>query len=96
MLSRAEIEFFEENGYIPIRGAIPREVALLCREEVWRELEFIGVDKLDSRTWVRNVHGYSVLSGGTRVIYGRLHSLTHAWRAPSIVSSEREGGTWTL
>jgi hypothetical protein len=57
MLSRAEIEFFEENGYIPIRGAIPREVALLCREEVWRELEFIGVDKLDSRTWVRNVQG---------------------------------------
>ena len=48
ILSRADLQFFEDNGYVVARGAISREQAARTAAEVW---EFSGKDPTQPDTW---------------------------------------------
>ena len=48
ILSRADLQFFEDNGYVVARGAISREQAARTAAEVW---EFSGKDPSQPDTW---------------------------------------------
>jgi len=55
VLSRAEIEAFEEDGYVTIRGALPPDLAAACRAEIEDGLRDELVDSEDPTTWTRPV-----------------------------------------
>lgn len=51
-LTADEIGAFERDGFVPLKGAFPREVAARCRARLWREL---GLDPERPATWTRPV-----------------------------------------
>ena len=55
MLSPAEIRAFAADGYVAIRGALPREVAEACQDLVWTQLREHGVARDDPATWTSPV-----------------------------------------
>lgn len=57
LLSPADREFFQENGYIIIRNAVSKEN---CDEVIKTLCDFIGVDRYDNTTWY---NGHSARHG---------------------------------
>jgi Phytanoyl-CoA dioxygenase (PhyH) len=55
VLSRAEVEAFEEDGFVAIRGAVPLEIVAACRAEIEDGLRREGIDSADPTTWTRPV-----------------------------------------
>ena len=55
MLRPAEIRAFVEDGYVAVRGALPREAAEACQDSVWSELREHGVARDDPATWMSPV-----------------------------------------
>lgn len=51
-LTDADIERFVTDGFVPLRGAFPRELADTCRAILWRDT---GADPDDPGTWTRPV-----------------------------------------
>ncbi len=51
-LTAAQVTAFEERGYVEMRGAFPRDVALQLQQRMWDELrDDFGVDREDRETW---------------------------------------------
>jgi hypothetical protein len=61
VLTESEIGQFVADGFVAIRGAVPKHVAAACVDVVWAELGKLGVDREDRETWTsaaaRNVDG---------------------------------------
>jgi hypothetical protein len=51
VLSRAELEAFEEDGYVTIRGAVPTDLAAACRADIETSLRDQGIQSDDPTTW---------------------------------------------
>jgi len=51
MLSRREIASFVEDGFVAVRGAVPRSTAAHCRRSIDARLRARGVDPTDPATW---------------------------------------------
>ena len=47
-LSRDELAFWEENGYVVLKGAVPAEYARAAEDAVWA---FVDMDRDDPETW---------------------------------------------
>ena len=47
-LSQADLDFWQESGYVIARNAVPRENAERAEQAVW---EFLGMDRVNSDTW---------------------------------------------
>ena len=47
-LSQADLDFWEENGYVIVRNAVPRENAERAEQAVW---EFLKMDPVNPDTW---------------------------------------------
>ena len=47
-LTESHIEGFVRNGFVKLEGAVPREVAARCQDELWQAT---GYDRADPRTW---------------------------------------------
>ncbi|MDA1191737.1 MAG: phytanoyl-CoA dioxygenase family protein [Candidatus Poribacteria bacterium] len=52
-LSRDEIEFFDENGYVVVRNAVPIPLCDAVVDAIW---EFLGMDRDDPDDWYREPH----------------------------------------
>jgi len=55
-LSSAELEHFEEHGFVVLREAFSSSAAVRARDELWRRLEEDGIVPSDCSTWCRR-HG---------------------------------------
>jgi hypothetical protein len=55
MLTSVEIASFQADGFVPVRGAVPREVAEACADAVWVELEAQGISRDKPSTWAAPV-----------------------------------------
>ncbi|MFI5958932.1 phytanoyl-CoA dioxygenase [Cryptosporangium sp. NPDC051539] len=53
-MNRREIEQFERDGYVAVRGAIAPEIAAACRDEIWNALAGSGVTR-DPASWTHPV-----------------------------------------
>lgn len=62
ILSKSDVEFFEENGYIIVPDAAPKKNLDAVIEAVW---EFLGMDRNDPDDWYRPPH----TKGGMVEIY---------------------------
>jgi len=51
MLGDAAIAAFVRDGYVAVRGAVPSEIIVTCREEIEEQLRSSGVDPGDRATW---------------------------------------------
>lgn len=48
VLSETDLAFFEENGYVRAREAVPRETCRAARQAIW---DFMGMDADDPDSW---------------------------------------------
>ena len=55
VLTPAEVDAFEQDGFVPLRGAIPADVVAACQTEIEAELRAQGVERDDPTTWSRPV-----------------------------------------
>lgn len=55
MLSDDEISAFERDGFVPVRGAVPRTVVDACVDVIWRRLADQGTARDDPSTWTSPV-----------------------------------------
>lgn len=55
VLSEAEVAAFVEDGYVAIRGAVPRDVVAACQDMIWSGLERHGFRRDDPQTWISPV-----------------------------------------
>ena len=55
MLTAGEIATFMRDGFLPVRGAVPRPVADACVNLVWEGLEAQGVKRDEPRSWTSPV-----------------------------------------
>ncbi|GAB3953383.1 phytanoyl-CoA dioxygenase family protein [Kribbella albertanoniae] len=51
MLTDGEIASFMRDGFVVVRGAVPRPVVDACVDVVWEELEGRGVRRADAGSW---------------------------------------------
>jgi hypothetical protein len=51
MLSSAEIATFMRDGFVPVRGAVPRPVVDACVNVIWEELEAQGIARDNAGSW---------------------------------------------
>jgi hypothetical protein len=73
-----DIEQFERDGYVAVRGAFAPEVAAACREILWGELEEQGVTR-DPATWTRPMVRVGCPEGGPFEIAGTSPALWAAY-----------------
>jgi ectoine hydroxylase-related dioxygenase (phytanoyl-CoA dioxygenase family) len=57
-LDADETAFWDENGYVVLREAVPREAALAAERAVW---DFTGARPDDPDTWYRNADGHTIM-----------------------------------
>ena len=58
VLSLEDVERFQLDGYLIMKGAFSREHALAMQDEIWSELkEEFGIDRADRSTWTTTRHG---------------------------------------
>lgn len=50
-LTEAQVAQFEEDGFLKLEGAFPRESALAAQDFLWERLAALGVRKEDRATW---------------------------------------------
>lgn len=55
MLSGAEVASFGRDGFVVVRGAVPRPVVDACVDVIWEELEGRGVGRDDAGSWTAPV-----------------------------------------
>ena len=53
-----ETAFWDENGYVVLREAVPREAARAAERAVW---DFVGARPEDPDTWYRNSDGHTIM-----------------------------------
>jgi hypothetical protein len=53
-----ETAFWDENGYVVLRQAVPREAALAAERAVW---DFVGARPQDPDTWYGNADGHTIM-----------------------------------
>ncbi len=51
VLTEAQVAQFEEDGFLKLEAAFPRESALAAQEFLWERLAALGVRKDDKATW---------------------------------------------
>ena len=56
-LTDAELAFWDENGYVVLRDAIPLENALAAAQAIY---DFLAIDPLNPATWYGNAHGHTI------------------------------------
>lgn len=66
-LSVADVEQFERDGFVLLRGAFPPDTAHACRELLWTRLERDGIRREDASSWVER-HG---IPGAHRIEWNR-------------------------
>ena len=67
VLTRDDITQFIFNGYVLVKGAFSRELAVAITDQAWKELEEVhGVDRGDSRTWNKHFLGPDGVRGYVR------------------------------
>lgn len=70
-LSAQDTAFFEENGYLHVKGAFPRESALAIQDYMWSQLKALnGIDRDDRSTWTRRWSGLN--RSGKHPIYRQI------------------------
>ena len=50
VLLKEDLDFWDENGYVVIKNAIPREDAVVTQKAIW---EFLGMDETNPQTWYK-------------------------------------------
>jgi hypothetical protein len=75
-----EIEQFERDGYVVVRGAVDPDVTAACREGIWEALAWQGVTR-DRATWTRPVVRVSCPEGGPFEAAGTASTLWSAYDA---------------
>ncbi|SHJ17028.1 Phytanoyl-CoA dioxygenase (PhyH) [Hymenobacter daecheongensis DSM 21074] len=58
VLSPDDLRFWAENGYVIVRGAVPREQAQATEQAVWNEL---GMDPHEPATWYEQPIGQGIM-----------------------------------
>jgi hypothetical protein len=48
MLTDAEVASFMRDGFVVVRGAVPRAVVDACVDVIWEELEERGIRRADA------------------------------------------------
>lgn len=56
-LTRDELAFFEEHGYVVLRDAVSAGAARAAEDAIWAHLQ---MDRDDPQTWYRGSHGHSI------------------------------------
>ncbi len=79
MLTEAEIEQFVTDGFVAIRGAVPKQVSAACVDVVWAELDQLGVGREDPATWTRPLVWIPCPEGGPFVEAGTAPELWAAY-----------------
>lgn len=75
-----DIEQFERDGYVAIRGAVDTDVAAACREAIWDSLAAVGVTR-EPATWTRPVVRIICPDGGPFEAAGTSPALCAAYDA---------------
>ncbi|MET7280534.1 phytanoyl-CoA dioxygenase family protein [Kribbella sp. NPDC005582] len=55
MLTADEIASFVRDGFVVVRGAVPRPVVDACVDVIWEELEMRGISRADAASWTKPV-----------------------------------------
>ena len=58
VLDADDLAFWDENGYVVLREAVPREAALAAERAVW---DFTGARPDDPDSWYRNADGHTIM-----------------------------------
>lgn len=88
MLTQSEVQAFIRDGYVPVRGAIARDVVEACQNVVWDELGGRGIRRDEPSTWRAPVVRLPCPEGGPFVAAG---TATALWEAYDQLLGE---GTW--
>ena len=56
-LTREELAFFDERGYVVLRDAVDAQAARAAEDAIWAHLQ---MDRDDPETWYRGSHGHSI------------------------------------
>jgi len=75
-----EIEQFERDGYVAVRGAVDPDVSAACRDAIWEALALRGVTR-DRATWTRPVVRVACPEGGPFEAAGAAPALWSAYDA---------------
>jgi Phytanoyl-CoA dioxygenase (PhyH) len=70
VLTRPQIEQFVADGYVALRGAVPRDVVHECQDVVWRHLSSRGIERDDRSTWMQPVVRLNTPEGGPFIVAG--------------------------
>ena len=91
LLTDVDKEFFKENGYLVVRGALNQQEIDAALDRVW---ESIDEDRNDSESWIRK--GYRTAPiGGEDVIRGTIYGNNVFAMAEEMVGEEKtEYGWW--
>jgi hypothetical protein len=79
-VNRREIEQFERDGYVAVRGAVAPDTAAACRDALWHALTGFGVTR-DPVTWTHPVVPVPCPEGGPFVAAGTSPELRAAYDA---------------
>jgi hypothetical protein len=79
-VNRGEIEQFERDGYVAVRGAFDLDVAAACRDAIWEALAAQGVGR-EQATWTRPVVRVACPEGGPFEAAGTAPALWSAYDA---------------
>jgi hypothetical protein len=79
-MDSGDIEQFERDGYVAVRGAFAPDVAAACREVIWARLTADGVTR-DPATWTRPVVRIGCPDGGPFEVAGTSPALWAAYDA---------------
>lgn len=55
MLTAGEVESFMRDGFVVVRGAVPRPVVDACVDVIWEELAVRGIRRTDAASWAKPV-----------------------------------------
>src|SRR4051794_7785132 len=75
-----EIEQFERDGYLAVRGAVDPDVAAACRDAIWQALASHGVGR-DRATWTHPLVRIPCPEGGPFQAAGTAPALWSAYDA---------------
>lgn len=109
-LSKTEIEQFERDGFVVVKGAFARADADAMQDAWWRELfELYGIRRDDRSTWhqpVRDLRGGKASPMQTKIHTARVRGVIDdllgesAWKWPKhwgrAIATFPQGGTWDV
>ncbi|MFC4812522.1 hypothetical protein [Paenibacillus sp. GCM10023250] len=56
VLTKDQIDHFMARGWVKVKEAFPRELALECQRFIWEKLRPAGIDANDRATWNKPMH----------------------------------------